>query len=276
MAERSSRAEIGRLLRSRRERLTPQEVGLEPGPRRKTRGLRREEVAALASISTTYYAFIEQGRDVNPSRPVLDALARALQLSPAEHELLCSLALGPHIDRTAEEVAAPGLVDLVDRMDPYPTYATGRRYDILAANRGARALFADWPALPPADRNIVWFMFTEPRARTLYVDWERESAAALARFRAAAAHNATGAHFPELIERLLAASPEARELWQRHDVQPLRSGTKRLRHERLGEITLRHVVLQVADAPDQKVVTFSPADPGDTRVLSLAAEFSGS
>lgn len=269
---RSTQQELGRLLRSRRERLLPEDVGLAPGLRRRTRGLRREEVALLANLSTTYYTFLEQGRNVRPSRQVLDALARALHLSGAEHALLCQLAHGapPADEDPRAETLAPGVAALVDRMDPYPTYVTGRRWDILAANRAARALFTDWLTLPPDERNILWFMFTDPRARTIYVEWEREASAQLGRFRAAAARRPDDPEFVELIQRLLNASPEARRWWSRHDVLPLSSGTKRLRHHTLGELTVHHLVLQVADAPDQKLVTFASTSPDDKRLLSLA------
>jgi transcriptional regulator with XRE-family HTH domain len=270
---RSTQAELGRLLRACRERLLPEDVGLAPGVRRRTRGLRREEVALLANVSTTYYTFLEQGRNVRPSRQVLDALARVLHLSGAEHALLHQLAHGaPPTDQDARaEELAPGVAALVDRMDPYPTYVTGRRWDVLAANRAACALFTDWPTLPPGERNILWFMFTDPRARTIYVEWEREASAQLGRFRAVAARRPDDPEFVEFTERLLNASPEARRWWSRHDVLPLSSGTKRLRHDTLGELTVQHLVLQVADAPDQKLVTFSSSPPDDKRLLRLAS-----
>ena len=144
----SSRArELADLLRSRRGRLRPAEVGLPAGARRRTQGLRREEVAQLAAISTTYYTFLEQGRDVHPSRQVLDALARALRLNPAERAHLHELAHGHSMPTAPEtaEVLVPSVAALVARLDPYPTYVTGRRFDVLAANRAA-------PATPRSSR----------------------------------------------------------------------------------------------------------------------------
>lgn len=227
----------------------------------------------LASISTTYYTFLEQGRDVRPSRQVLDALAMALRLSGAERSHLHELAHG--VPRDAErgpEEIAPGVAALVDRLDPDPTYVTGRCWDILAANRAARDLFCDWPALRAEERNMVWWMFTADQAREVYVDWEREAAALLARFRMAADRHPGDTQFTELIERLHRASAEARSWWPRHEILGLSgSGTKRLRHRDHGELLLSHVVLQVAGHPDQKVVTFAVVDGDDARLSASVA-----
>lgn len=268
--------ELADLLRSRRERLQPAEVGLPTGARRRTPGLRREEVAQLAAMSTTYYTFLEQGRDVHPSRQILDALARALRLGPAERAHLHELARGhatpaPH---ESAEALASSVARLVDRLDPDPTYVTGRRFDVLAANRGAQALWTDWSALPPRERNMVWWTFTDPTARTTLVEWEAEASALLARFRAAADKHPDEPEFTALIQRLLAASPEARAWWPRHDIVALSSGTKRLRHRTLGELDLQHVVLQVADDPEQKLVTFSGSDLDRQRIAQLIAKSS--
>jgi len=131
----------------------------------------------LAGISTTYYTFLEQGRDLRPSRHVLDALTRALRLSSVErthvHELVHGLPAPPA--RAATETLAPALTDLVDRLDPHPTYITGRCWDVLAANHAARTLWTDWPTLPAETRNILLWTFTEPAARTILIDWESEA-----------------------------------------------------------------------------------------------------
>ncbi len=259
---------LGDLLRSRRERLQPVDVGLPTGTRRRTRGLRREEVALLAAISPTYYAFLEQGRDVRPSRQVLDALAAALRLGPAERAHLHELVHGVPPPEAAEALA-PAVAALVDRLDPSPTYVTGRRFDVLAANRAARALWTDWPALELEERNMLWFMFTDPAARTTFVEWEREATALLARYRSAADRHPDDRSFRELTERLHAASAEVRAWWPRHDIAPLSSGTKRLRHQVLGELELTHVVLLVADDPDQKLVTFDAGEKDQARIAEL-------
>jgi len=263
--------ELADLLRSRRERLQPRDVGLPAGVRRRTPGLRREEVAQLASISSTYYTFLEQGRDIRPSRQVLDALARALKLGVAErthlHQLVHddSTAGGPAVERLV-----PGVAELVDRLDPHPTYVTGRCWDVLVANRAARALWTDWATLPAEHRNMLWWTFATAGAREVLVEWESEAAALLARFRLAAARHPDDPAFAVLLERLHAASPEVRAWWPRHEVAPLTSaGTKRLRHPTLGELRLHHVVLQVADSPEQKLVTFTASARDQARIAAL-------
>jgi transcriptional regulator with XRE-family HTH domain len=264
--------ELGRLLRARRAALRPEAAGLPPGRRRRTPGLRREEIAQLASISPTYYALLERGRAPRPSRQVIDALAAALQLSAPERDYLHALAsgsTGQGARQTAVEVLAPGVAELVAWLDPHPTYVTGRRWDILAANRGARALWADWSAMPQPDRNLLLWMFAAPEARSVFVDWEREAAAQLGRFRAAAARHLADPGFTELIQRLHATGPQARAWWERHDVAPLGGGHKRLRHPELGEIILQHVVLQVADDPEHKLVTFTPTPHDEQRIAAL-------
>lgn len=266
----SGAAEAADLLRSRRARLRPEDVGLPPGGRRRTPGLRREEVAQLAGISPTYYTFLEQGRDLSPSVQVLDALARALRLDPAERAHLHELVRGPAPAPTAPLAAAPAeLVDLVDRLDPHPAYVTGRSWEVLASNRACRLLWADWPALPVEDRNVLLWTFLEPRARTVLVEWEREAAAQLARFRAAAAHDPGDPRRAAVADRLRAGSAEARDWWTRHDVAPLASGTKVVSHPALGPVVLTHVVLQLADDPGLKLVTFRAADADRNRIAAL-------
>lgn len=264
--------ELGDLLRSRRERLQPADVGLPAGSRRRTRGLRREEVAQLAAISPTYYAYLEQGRELRPSRQVLDALATALRMDPAErahtHQLVHGLLSQESAD---EETLSPEVVKLVDRLDPCPTYVTGRRWDVLAANRAARALWTDWTARPREARNMVWWMFTDPNAREVMVEWEKEARALLGRFRASAAQHSGDPQFRELLDRLLEASPEVRAWWPQHEVMPLSSGVKRLRHPDLGELVLHHVVLQLADNPEQRLVTFDPSPADHSRLAALIA-----
>jgi transcriptional regulator with XRE-family HTH domain len=261
---------LGQLLRSRRERLLPADVGLFAGKRRRTVGLRREEVALLSNMSTTYYTFLEQGRPVRPSAQVLDALACALRMSVAERRYLLLLAHGHDgeagatpTSRTPPEQVDPGVVDLVERLDPFPTFVKGRRWDVLAANSAARELFTDWDAMPDGHRNLVQWMFTADRARQVYIEWEQEARAMLGRFRLAAAQHPDNPDFDSLIEELQRQSRPVRDWWPRHDVTAVGNGSKKLRHPKLGPTDYTHVVLHVADNPDQTLVTYTPApSPG--------------
>jgi transcriptional regulator with XRE-family HTH domain len=267
---------LGQLLRARRERLSPQDVGLPPGSRRRTAGLRREEVAALANVSATYYTFLEQGRPVRPSEQVLDALAAALRMTAAERGYLLTLAYGP--DATAPDGTAPdgtvpgaagsaplalervsrGVEDLVQRLEPSPALVKGRRWDVLTANPAARELFGDWSG--GGEGNLVRWMFTSDRAREIYLEWEPEARAMLGRFRLAAARHPGDPLLAELIAGLTRDSPQVRDWWPAHDVTAIGGeGTKKLRHPRLGPAEYAHVVLQVADHPDHVLVAYSPA-----------------
>src|SRR5580692_12418192 len=260
---------LGQLLRSRRERLAPGDVGLPVGQRRRTAGLRREEVALLASLSTTYYTFLEQGRPVRPSAQVLDALASALRMSSAERRYLHVLAYGPGSSSESAPAASapperldPAVADLVQRLDPFPTLVKGRRWDVLAANPAARELFGDWSAGPPGERNLVRWMFTTDLAREVYLEWEPEARAMLGRFRLSAARHPDDPDVRALIAELQRDSEHIRDWWPRHDVAAIGgSGSKKLRHPRLGPADYSHVVLQVADNPDHTLVTYSPTAP---------------
>ena len=279
-------AALGQLLRSRRERLAPADVGLPSGlpdgRRRRTVGLRREEVALLASLSVTYYTFLEQGRPVRPSAQVLDALAAALRMSAAERRYLRVLAYGADgASDTAPASSAlawsapperlePAVADLVQRLEPFPTLVKGRRWDVLAANPAARELFADWtagppgPPGPPGERNLVRWMFTADQAQEIYLEWEPEARAMLGRFRLSAARYPDDPDVRALIAELRRDSEHVRQWWPHHDVAPIGgSGPKKLRHPRLGPIEYSHVVLQVADHPDQTLVTYSAATTPD-------------
>jgi transcriptional regulator with XRE-family HTH domain len=264
--------ELADLLRSRRARLLPADVGLPAGARRRTPGLRREEVAQLADISVTYYTYLEQGRDIRPSRQVLDALARALHLDAEESAYLRELVHRPAPASPGPpraETLAPAVADLVSRLDPYPAYVTGCSWDVLAANRAARVLWTDWPARPPAERNMLWWTFTDPAARTILIDWDAEASALLARFRAAAARHPGDPAFGALLARLQEASPEVRQWWPRHEVAPLGSGRKRIHHDVLGDLDFQHVTLQVAEDPEQKLVTFTAGPRDQDRIARL-------
>jgi transcriptional regulator with XRE-family HTH domain len=177
-------------LRTRRASLTPEDVGLPAGERRRTVGLRREEVAQLASISATYYTYLEQARELHPSRQVLDSLALALRLDSSErthlHELVHHTA-PPREGMEATDEPASALLALVDRLDPFPTYVKDHRWDVLAANRAARALFGDWAHDAGGQRNMLAWMLLSPAARDVFPQWEREASAMVARFRMAVA-----------------------------------------------------------------------------------------
>jgi transcriptional regulator with XRE-family HTH domain len=267
MASAGNPQALGELLRSRRERLAPADVGLPPGRRRRTAGLRREEVAQLANVSAAYYTYLEQGRQARPSEEVLDALASALLMTAAERRYLLTLAYGPDelgAAASAPERVSPGVEALVQRLEPNPTLVKGRRWDVLTANPAARELFGGWAGITgsglPGERNLVRWMFTSDAAREVYLEWEPEARAMLGRFRLAAARHPGDQATERLIAELRRDSPLVREWWPAHDVTPIGGdGVKKLRHPRFGPVEYSHVVLQVADNPDHVLITYSAA-----------------
>lgn len=264
-ASAARRRELGAFLRSRRARLTPADVGLPTTGRRRTPGLRREELALLAGISATWYTYLEQGRDVRPSEQVLLALASALRLSPQEHAHLRQLASDTpahHLDES--EQLAPDVAAIPLLLEPNPAYITGASYDLLSCNPAAAELLTGLSSPASGRPNVARWMFTAPSARHMLVDWEREAQGLLARLRAAAGRHPTDPRFTSLIEELHAASPEVRDWWPRYDIQVSRGGSKRLRHPRRGLITLTHTAFHLAEQPEQTLVVYSdPVAPPD-------------
>jgi transcriptional regulator with XRE-family HTH domain len=246
-------SELGSFLRSRRERITPADAGLPATGRRRTPGLRREELALLAGISATWLTHLEQGRDVRPSRQVLDALIRALRLSGAEQEHLLRLAGGAvTLEQDAPEEVAPEVAGVPALLGDNPAYVTGICYDLLATNDAAAELFR---GIAPGD-NVVRWMLTEPAAREVLVDWEREARNIVARLRAIAGRHPGHPRVTRLVAELTAASPEVREWWPQYDIQFSHAGRKRFRHPRLGVITASHAAFHVAERPEQTLVVY--------------------
>ncbi|MBE8515942.1 helix-turn-helix domain-containing protein [Amycolatopsis sp. H6(2020)] len=235
------RAELAAFLRHRRARVQPADVGLTAGPRRRTPGLRRQEVAELAGMSVDYYIRLEQGRGPRPSPQMLTAISRALRLSADERDYLHHLADASPGPRSgpAREVR-PGVLHLIERLDDTPALVCNARYDVLAYNRMAATLLGDFATLPPSERNIIWRFFTDPAARARHdpaaaEQFARESVADL---RAARARYPDDESLTSLIDRLQAASPQFRDVWAEIEVQTRRSTRKRLHHPAVGWLTL--------------------------------------
>lgn len=239
--------EFGDFLRSRRERLTPASVGLPNGFRRRTPGLRREEVALLAGVGTTWYTWLEQGRDVRPSAEVLNALAEALRLDPAERQHLFILAdrPSPAALMTGPEHVPEALIRMLNSMTDQPAYVLGRRWDVLAWNEAAVAVFGDFGRLEGDARNIIYMMFANESHRQLLADWDDLAPLSLAMFRADSARYAGDPDFERLIALLMAVSPEFRTWWPRHDVMHQPSTVKRIQHPSAGQLVFEYMSLDV-------------------------------
>lgn len=258
MIDRERRQALADFLRARRASLAPADVGLPPGLRRRTPGLRREEVAQLAHIGISWYVWLEQGRNVNPSLQVLESLARALRLTANERRHLFLLAGQPLPPApAADEIVSPALQQILDDLDPTPAYAVGRRWDYLAWNRAADALFTIAEATSRYSRNMIWRLFTAPAARER-PRWEQIARGTLAEFRAASARYPGDPFFEELVEDLKAASPDFRRLWPHHDVRSALEGHKVIEHATLGRLEFEHITMQVLSSPDVRVMIYSP------------------
>jgi transcriptional regulator with XRE-family HTH domain len=270
------RAELGAFLRSRRERIQPSDVGVPAGTRRRTPGLRREEVAQLAHISTEYYTRLEQARGPHPSQDVLAALTRALRLTDAEREHLHHLAGAPAAPPPGppREVRR-SIVDLIERLPNAAAVVTSSAFEVLAWNRLACALMEDFSAVSPRERNFARRAFLRPEAERLLYD-----VSDLAEFRVYAAHQlrATAARYPTdpslraLIRELRTGSPVFEELWASHDVTRSPQLRKTFAHPVVGPVTVNCDVLDLADS-DQRVVIYTAvpgsADEDLLRVLSV-------
>jgi transcriptional regulator with XRE-family HTH domain len=266
-AEASRRAELGAFLRSRRECLTPERVGLPGGGRRRTPGLRREEVAMLASIGVTWYTWLEQGRDITPSAQVLDALARALLLDPDESAHLHLLATGA-VPADAGEPAGCGVVtaehlDLLARWDGVPACIQSAKFDILASNATYRFLINDIDDGPIADRSCLVRAFLDPDWIAAYDDWEATTARMVARLRAVMPSHLDDPAWTGLVERLRESSQRFEDLWQRHDLTREGVHDQLLHLPSVGSVTVRFTRLWLDTAASVHMTVLTPVGPED-------------
>jgi transcriptional regulator with XRE-family HTH domain len=266
------RAELSDFLRTRRAKIVPSDVGLADGARRRTPGLRREEVALLANIGATWYTRLEQGQPINVSAEVLDGIAHALRLTSEERRHLHLLAgMTPTAALPAEERVSELVRRVLDGLDPLPAYVRGRRWDILAWNASADAL-ADFSNATGPARNLVWRLFLDSNSRCRYGDPECTMRRAAAQFRAVAAKYPNDPGFVELIDDLRANSADFRRLWAEHDVLGSTDGLKRFNHPELGEFILDHTTLELPGDGDIKMIVLTAAPRSETeRKLRLLA-----
>jgi len=262
MAQRESRQELADFLRIRRARLVPEDAGLATG-RRRTRGLRREEVAAGAGVGLSWYTRLEQGKPIQVSTAFLDNLARTLRLSDAERAHLFVLAqhrLPPLPPATITFEASKALKSMLDAVS-YPAYARNGRFDVVAWNVANTRMFGDFARIPPGERNVLWLMFVRRYHRRAMPNWEADARAVLAKFRMNFAQAAGDAHFTGLVARMNEASADFRRMWLEHDVSDLGEGVTRfssLRHRK--ELLFRHHLLMPEAFPDLRITIYVPIE----------------
>ncbi len=270
--------DLGAFLRKQRENTSRTALGLPP-IRNRTTGLRREEVAAMSGISVTWYTWLEQGRDVTPSRQVLDAVARSLGLAQAQHAFVLSLAGYPATDfGSAQPITMPPSVQrLLDAQGVYPSYALSADWTIVGWNSTYGRFYPPAPATPVERRNLLWLTFTDPYIRSLVVDWEFTSSRVIAEFRAElGAHLHTPA-IEILIDRLWRTSAEFRERWKAHEVTRFTSRLRTFRHPEVGDLQLEQHRMTMSGDPDLHVIIYVPdPDSGSLDRLHQLADLAAS
>ncbi|MGC4043016.1 MAG: helix-turn-helix transcriptional regulator [Armatimonas sp.] len=271
--ERGTGKALGAYLRDRRTKLDPATFGL-PLKRRRTPGLRREEVAQRACVSPTWYTWLEQGRGGAPSADLLERLAEALLLTDVEREHLFLLGLG-HPPETRYPTAggvSPRLQRIIDAFELSPALVKTTTWDVLAWNHAAAVVLTDYSKLAPSERNILRLIFNNSRVRNAQEDWEAVAYFAVAAFRADAARMGSLPEVQNLVEDLSRSSPEFAALWKSHEVMAYGEGSKRLHHPIVGDMALEYSAFHVDGRPDLSMVVYNPATCQDTdKVRELLA-----
>lgn len=266
---------LGAFLREHRTRLDPAALGFAPG-RRRTPGLRREEVAQRAHISATWYTWLEQGRGGAPSADVLDRIARALMLTEREREHLFLVGLGrpPEAHYRRNDTVTPRLQRVLDALDPCAAILRTATWDVVAWNRAARFMLMDYETLPPEERNMLRFIFLDPRARAAQYDWEAVARIVVGGFRLDAARAGAAADVEPLVTDLQRLSPEFARLWQENVLPEIHGdAVKHIRHPDLGPISIEVSVFAVDGRPDLSLVVHAPATDEDMeRVRAFVAQ----
>ena len=265
---------FGSYLKDRRTKLDPAAFGLS-GVRRRTPGLRREEVAQRANISPTWYTWLEQGRGGAPSAQVLDRIAGALMLTDVEREHLFLLGLGrpPEVRYRSTDGITPRLQRVLDALEPSPAIIRTATWDVVAWNRAATVMLTDYGSLPPQQRNILRFIFLDPRVRAAQYDWESVARVVVGAFRVDAARAGAAAEVEPLVDELCRLSPEFKAMWSDNDVRSHGDGIKHIRHPRLGPIAFEYSAFAVDGRPDLSMVVYNPMTPADgEKIRSLTGD----
>jgi len=259
---------LGIYLKDRRAKLDPAAFGLPP-TRRRTPGLRREEVAQRANVSATWYTWLEQGRGGAPSADVLERISRALMLTGVEREHLFLLGLGrpPEVRYQASEEVTPRLQRVLDALEFSPAVVKTATWDVVAWNRAAAATLTDYGAIPPKQRNILRIVFCDPRVRAAQSDWERAARFVVGAFRVDVARAGATSQVAELVDELCGLSPKFEALWRDNDVRAHGEGVKHLRHPIAGSIAFEYSTFAVDGRPDLSLVIYNPATPADIELV---------
>jgi transcriptional regulator with XRE-family HTH domain len=260
---------LGIYLKDRRAKLEPAAFGFS-AERRRTPGLRREEVAQRANISATWYTWLEQGRGGAPSADVLDRIARALMLTDVEREHLFLLGLGrpPEVRYRKDEGVTPRLQRVLDALEPSPALLRTAIWDVVAWNRAATVLLTDYGKMPREHRNVLRFIFLDPSARAAQYDWEGVARFVVGAFRVDAARAGAAAEVQPLVDELCRLSPEFKAMWRDNDVRSHGEAVKHIRHPILGRIAFEYSAFAVDGRADLSMVVYNPATPADAEKIN--------
>ncbi len=255
------RAELGAFLKARRAQLSPGDFGLPRGSRRRTPGLRREEVALLAGVGVTWYTWLEQGRQINASTQVLDAVARTLRLDRVEREHLYRLAEATPLRSEGGLMTVPdAILEIVHSLEPLPAILMNSRFDILLSNDAHEELFWEWHSMPCVHKNTLWCCITEPSARSKFPEYDKQVRYMVARLRSAYSRYLGDQDWEEDIRRLASLSREFAELWARHEVADPEPRRLTYLHPDAGVLSLAVSELNVPDMPDARIMVYTPHD----------------
>jgi transcriptional regulator with XRE-family HTH domain len=255
---------LGTYLKDRRAKLDPTSFGL-PLTRRRTPGLRREEVAQRANVSATWYTWLEQGRGGAPSADVLDRISRAMMMTDAEREHLFLLGLGrpPEVRYHAPEGITPRLQRVLDTFEVSPAFIRTATWDVIAWNKAAAAVLTDYSTLAEGQRNVLRMMFRDSRVRAAQHNWQGVARAVVASFRADVARAGASRAVQSLVDELCATSPEFAAMWRDNDVHVHGDGVKVLRHPAVGPLSMEYSSFAVDGRPDLNMVVFNPLTQAD-------------
>jgi transcriptional regulator with XRE-family HTH domain len=273
----SRRAELGEFLKARRARLSPGDFDMPRGSRRRTPGLRREEVALLAGVGVTWYTWLEQGRQINASTQVLDAVARTLRLDRAEREHLYRLAEATPLRTADVRTQVPDSIrEIVYGLDPLPAILTNSRFDILLSNDAHEELFWDWHSMPCIHKNTLWCCITEPSARGKFPEYDKQVRYMVARLRSAYSRHLGDQDWEEDLRRLASLSHDFAELWARHEVADPEPRVLTFVHPQAGLLSLALSELSVPDLPEARIQVYTPRDDDTRAKLPLTRRSTGS
>lgn len=262
------RAELGKFLRARRARLSPGDFGLAPGSRRRTPGLRREEVALLAGVGVTWYTWLEQGRSINASVQVLDAVAQTLRLDRTEREHLYRLAEAVPVHAMTAATGIPdAIAEVVESLTPLPAALANSRFDVIKSNHAHKMFFDFWHVMPCVHRNMLWCAITEPTARDKLLNYDQEVPYLVARLRCEYGRHVGDKDWEEDIARLSRLSSEFVELWSRHEVAEPQPRIRRFVHPQAGEMTFVVNELELPAMPGHRLIVYTPDEDETRRAL---------